>query len=228
MSYFNAYCGSGDPPHDHRLDESVAKPVLVTGALEASLFQDLPRATLAGEQRNLGRVKVSPAPENPAQAKVHSPEEHHAWRPPVRPEDHPLSAGFERSAKLPEHPYDVLAGKVLHHSQVVHAVKLAIRVRQGEYIGMVEPARARIVLRIQAEGLRRDVGRRDLKLSVQVLVHLSAATTCVQQPCASWECPPQRAFQVRPDDSLPVNRGGHFIEEPRPRRFPLPVAIPLL
>src|ERR1017187_8882712 len=105
---------------------------------------------------------------------------------------------------------------------------LTIRVRQGEYIGMVEPARARIVLRIQAEGLRRDVGRRDLKLSVQVLVHLSAATTCVQQPCASWECPPQRAFQVRPDDSLPVNRGGHFIEEPRPRRFPLPVAIPLL
>src|ERR1039457_4887507 len=93
---------------------------------------------------------------------------------------------------------------------------------------MVEPARARIVLRIQAEGLRREFARRDLKPSVQVLVHLSAATTCVQQPCASWECPPKRAFQVRPDDSLPVNRGGHFIEEPRPRRFPLPVAIPLL
>src|ERR1017187_5520278 len=201
--------------HDHRLNESVAKPVLVTGALKARLFQDLPRATLAREQRNFGRVKLRPALENPAQAKVHSPEEHHAGRPPVRPEDHHLSAGLERSAKLPEHPYDVLAGKVLHHSQVVDAVKLAIRVRQGEYIGMVEPARARIVPGIQAECLRRDVGRRDLKLSVQVLVPFSAPPTGVQQSGASWERPPQRAFQVRPDDSLPVNRGGHFIEEPR-------------
>src|ERR1017187_4286374 len=91
--------GSGDPPHDHRLDESVAKPVLVTRALEARLFQDLPRATLAREQRNLGRVKLRPAPENPAQEKVHSPGKHHAGPPPVGPEDPHLSAGLERSAK---------------------------------------------------------------------------------------------------------------------------------
>src|ERR1039457_5751117 len=90
--------------HDHRLNESVAKPVLVTGALKARVFQDLPRATLAREQRNFGRVKLRPALEEPGQAKVPSPEEQPAGLPPGKPNRPPPSPRLERSAKLLQHP----------------------------------------------------------------------------------------------------------------------------
>ena len=119
----------------------------------------------------------------------------------VRPEDKKFSAGLKDPRKLGKDVPDLFLSEVLHDTKVVGTVERICFERKREDTRLLNSAGGGVVASVEAQRPLRDIDRRDAKISVKALIHLSTAASGMDQTCAVCKRLLRIATQITPEYS---------------------------